>query len=261
MIETATEVREKLGAMSDSPTDAPDKATPLGSEGAAAATDIAGAGELTGDKGVSPETAQALIARLQEASTRIRQLEGVQAKVERIEKAFSDPDKPAELSDRDKAILAELHRLVPGLKHVEDIPKLKEALTTAGAAAQEGMADAAWAYQLTLQKESGVGADDGELNEMIGVNIREWVKKEPERLKRYFRGDKDVIREGYEAVTSKLFGPARLAKKREMVVKKPVVPGARGSSGGPGGTVTQVDFSDRKAVRSALRAALASGEE
>lgn len=247
------EVKDALGVKSDSPTDnlEPQAGTVVDT-GKQADTPLADT--------VSKAEFDAVLTRLQDAGREIQNLKEIQVYVEKAKQIFGGQPEGTPLSERDQTILKELKRLVPGLQYLDQIPKLVEGVKEASAQAGDALAEAAWAHQINLQKEHDLAPADRETSELIGGNIRSWMEKDQSRLRRYFGGDKDVIREGFEYVVGKLYGPARLQAKRQRidsVRRAPIVPTSRGSAGsgssGEGGG--KIDFQNKKDVKTALRAA------
>lgn len=219
--------------------------------------------EPTAPQGVTPEQLAAIQGELEKTKGELSSLQETKALVEKAKTLFLKEDKGVELTTKDVEIKKELLRIMPELA---DLPNVKQALTQLGQAAkqaEQGVKANAWSYVQALQADYGVGKDDPEMSEMIGVNIREWINKDQARLQRFYTGDKEVLREGFEHVVGKLFGPARLERKRktlEKVANAPVVPARPGVAAG-GGSPDKLDYSDRKAVRAALRNAYVAVEE
>ena len=209
----------------------------------------------------------ALNARVASLTGELGGLKETAALVEKAKALFLPSAEGAPLSKEDQAVKGELLRLFPDLGGVGDIKKALDQIKFAATSAQEATHANAWSQTQSLLKDAKIAADDPETAEMIAVNIREWVNKDPTRIKRYYSADtKEVIKEGFEHVVGKMYGPARLAKKRDVVNKTlnaPIVPARGGVAGGiagqPGGA-DKLDFSDKKSVRAALRSAFPSSD-
>jgi hypothetical protein len=218
------------------------------------------AGTGSGSSTVSLEAFNEVLERLKSTNAQLESMKGGMAFVEKVKQVLTD-DKPVQ-SPRDQMIRDELYRLIPALKYVDSIPQAIEAIQVATKKNSDFAADTAWKTQQDLQKEFKVATDDPEVTQMLGVQIREWLRADETRQRRYTNGDREVIREGFEHVVGKLYGPDRLAKKRDTVARAralPSVPGGRGGGAGQPGETPQINFKQapglvRKDVRTALRA-------
>ena len=164
------------------------------------------------------------------------------------------------LSDNDQAVVKELHRILPQLKHLDSLPKITQTVDAAARAAADALTQAAFGYQLELQQEAGLKVDDADANYMIGSAIKEWINADQGRRARFWRGDRTVVKDGFETVQNKLLGPARRQDKTatlQTVASRPRNSAPGGGSQGAGGETQTVDFKDPKAVRAAFKAALA----
>jgi len=169
------------------------------------------------------------------------------------------------LSAQEQAVVTELKRLMPHiLPHADFLdhaPKLLETVAEASKAASETLVSAAFDYQLRLQADAGLKVDDPKANFYIGTAIKEWINQDGTRRARFWRGDHSVVKEGFDEIKAVVIDPLRRGDKSKVVSitrTRPVNagPGSPGGSGGAGETT--VDFRDRKAVRAALSAALAT---
>ena len=213
---------------------------------------------------VSKAEFDALQTKLADVTNKLGGLSETAALVEKAKQIFFKQDTGTPLSKDDMAVRTELLRIMPELKNVPNISEALQQIKTSAAAAQSGIHASAWNFQQSLQRDYKIGVDDPEMAEMIGVNIKEWINKDPARVQRYFAGDtKEIVKEGFEHVVGKLLGPARLAKKRDVVARvanAPIVPARGGVAGVDGGKSASLDFSDKKSVRAALRSSFVSDD-
>ena len=170
--------------------------------------------------------------------------------------------KDSGLSTEEQAVVTELRRLMPHVlpnaKALDSMPQLVETVQAASKAAAQGLVEAAHGYLLELQSDSGMNVGDAKVNFHIGSAVKEWVNQDNSRRERFWRGDRTVIKEGFEEVKA-MFSGARRDEKRtvmETVTSRPRNTGPTGSPGAAGSPKT-LDFSDKKSVRDAFKAALA----
>jgi len=242
------------GAIGDSPTpDASDVKEPDVKPG----TD---AGSGSGST-VSLEAFNEVLARLKDTNAQLESMRGGLAFVEKVKQVLADDSAGTQMNPRDKMVLQELHRLVPGLKYLESVPQMIQAVEKTVAENKSSAADSAWTFQQALQKEHKIAENDPEVTQMLGIQIREWINGDKTRSRRFLSGDQNVVKEGFEHVVNKLYGPERLAKKRAAVTRAaslPTVPGSRGGAGASG-SEPAINFKQapglvRHDVRSALKA-------
>lgn len=173
--------------------------------------------------------------------------------------------KPAEtLTKEEQVVVGELKRLMPHIlpnaPFLDHAPAILKTVQTASQAASEQLIQAAFETQLTLQQEAGVKIDDPKINTYIAGAIKEYVNQDKTRQARFWRGDRTVIKEGFDEVKTALLDPTRLAGKKqtmEIVGTRPQTRAPHGAAGGGEGE-KPLDFRDRKAVRAAFSAALSS---
>lgn len=169
------------------------------------------------------------------------------------------------LSTEEKAVVSELQRLMPHIlpnaKALDSLPNIAKTVEAASKAAADGLAQAAYGYQLELQAEAGVPVDNPGLNRLIGVGIRDWLNMDQNRATRFWRGDRAVIQEGFKEVHEMALGPVRRASKQGImstVSSRPKNASPGGGGAPSNGEVPTIDFQDKKSVRAAFKTALAS---
>jgi len=218
-----------------------------------------------GPKYVTLEAHQEVLKRLDAAGETISELRSVAGFVKKAQELFAPKRAQPELTERDKLIRSEMLRIMPELADLKDVHQIKETIVQTGAAAQEQIATGAWNVQQDLQKEYQVAVGDADASELIGAGIMSWLNKDQARSRRFYSGDKTVLEEGFKFVVGKLYGPARLERKRQIIRDRDRLPTggpARGGSPAGGGRETKtLDFRDRKAVRTALAGALSQEPE
>lgn len=231
-------------------------------------------GQPAGDtkKYVTLEAHQELLRRLDSKDAQLAELQSVAGIVRKAQEFFGGAAKSEpELTDRDRAVKSEILRIMPELAEAiaagKDVKDLKATVQATGAAAHEQIATAAWGVQQQLQGQYGVAVGDADASEMIGTNIMSWINKDQTRVRRYYAGDRSVLEEGFKHVVGKLYGPERLAGKREMRQRRDALPTggpsrggspAGGSGGGEG--APKIDFRNRSAVRAALAGSLGNSD-
>lgn len=181
------------------------------------------------------------------------------AVIDKVAEMLTGGKQDASLSDNDQAVVKELHRILPELEHLKTLPGIKQAIESTGQAAATALTQAAFGYQLELQAEAGIKTDDQEANYLVGGAIKDWINMDSNRRARFWRGDKAVVKEGFETVRTKLLGPARrqtTADTLRTVASRPHNGAPGGGSQGAGSEPPTVDFRDPKAVRAAFRTAL-----
>ena len=199
---------------------------------------------------------------------KVSQLEGSLAKagerlsiIDRVAEVVTGKSAQATLSKEDEAVLTELNRLIPGLKHLNSLPQLAQTMQTAAKTAAESLTQAAYGYQLELQQESGVKVDDPKVNFFIGTAIKEWINQDQGRRERFWRGDRTVIQEGFKDVKASVLDGLRQQSKVDTLKTNFSRPKSSAPAGGASATGTgpaAVDFTDKKSVRDAFKAALAT---
>lgn len=192
---------------------------------------------------------------LTEAGTRLQVIDKVAAMLQGKEESTLTKD--------EQTVVSELKRLMPHVlpnaKFLDSAPQLLKTVESAQKAAGDALVQAAYGYQLELQGESGMTVDDPKTNFYIGTAIKEWINQDNTRRQRFWRGDRTVVKEGFDEVKGVL-GSTRLTTKRatiETVGKRPQNAGPGAGRAGASGETTTVDVSDRKSVREAFKAALA----
>ena len=168
------------------------------------------------------------------------------------------------LTKDEQTVVSELKRLMPHVlpnaKFLDQAPQLLKTVEAAQKGAGDALVQAAFGYQLELQGEAGMAVNDDKANFYIGTAIKEWINQDNSRRARFWRGDRTVVKEGFDEVKGVL-SATRMTTKRttmETVNSRPknAGPGA-GRAGTSGDVAPTVDFTDRKAVRDAFKAALA----
>ena len=167
------------------------------------------------------------------------------------------------LTKEEQLVVSELKRLmphiIPNLKALDTLPDMKKVVDGAAQATSDTLVQAAFAYQLELQQEAGIPVADDKTNFYIGTAIKEWINQDQTRRARFWRGDRTVVQEGFAEVKKSVIDPFRTGVKTsaaEIVKHRPKSAAPAGSAGvgeGPQG----LDYSNPKAVREALKAALA----
>lgn len=168
--------------------------------------------------------------------------------------------KPEELQ-----VVGELKRLMPhvlpNIEALDSLPQIQSTIQSAAMAAADALAQASFGYQLELQTEAGLKVDDPKLNRFVGVAIKEWINEDRNRAERFWRGDRTVIQEGFKEVLETVGATFRRSEKQDtlrVVAARPRSASPGGGSQASNGEVPSVDFQDKKSVRAAFRAALAS---
>lgn len=168
------------------------------------------------------------------------------------------------LTKEERAVVEELKRLMPHVipeaSNLAMIPKMKQVVEAASKSTVDTLVQGAFAYQLELQQEAGIKVDDPKANHYIAASIKEWINGDPERRARFWRGDRSLIKEGFEDVRKSVIDPLRTGEKKEVgtVVKhRPANAAPPGSSGLPASEPGKLDYMNPKAVREAFKAALA----
>lgn len=173
--------------------------------------------------------------------------------------------KESDLTTEDALVVKELRRLMPHILPnagaLDSLPKMTAAVDASAKAAAQALTEAAFGYQLELQEAAGLPIEDSKLNFHVGVAVKEWINQSPARVSRFWRGDRLVLKEGFEEVKDLFVGTKRTVEKQQVasaIVARPknaapVGKGAPNSDTGP-----TVDFTNPKSVRTALKAALAT---
>ena len=168
------------------------------------------------------------------------------------------------LTPQEQDVVSELRRLMPHIlpnaAFLDHAPKLLEVVEGASKATTDTLVNAAFSYQLELQKDAGISIEDPKANFYVGAAIREFVNQDPGRKARFWRGDRSVIKEGFEEVKKTVLDPLRTTDRRKtagIVAARPVNAAPAGSAGVSGTGAPSIDFTDRKSVRDAFKAALA----
>jgi hypothetical protein len=169
--------------------------------------------------------------------------------------------KPGATRSKDEQVVVdELYRLLPQLKYLDQAPDLIKQVQAAQAGAAEGLVQAAYGYQLELQQEAGIKVDDPKTNFYVGTAIKEWINQDNTRRARFWRGDRTVVKEGFDEVSAALLSPTRVTAKRATMETVNGRPKSGAPAGGAGGGTSEgptVNFQDPKSVRAAFKAALA----
>lgn len=261
----AAETRERLMGV--------DPGSPAGDSPETPKSEETPQGQPAGDtkKYVTLEAHQELLRRLDSKDAQLAELQSVAGIVRKAQEFFGGAAKAEpELTDRDRAVKSEILRIMPELADAvaagKDVKDLKATVQATGAAAQEQIATAAWGVQQQLQGQYGVAVGDADASEMIGTNIMGWINKDQARVRRYYAGDRSVLEEGFKHVVGKLYGPDRLAGKREMRQRRDALPtggpsrGGSPAGGGDGQGAPKIDFRNRSAVRAALAGSLGNSD-
>ena len=169
--------------------------------------------------------------------------------------------KPTATRSKDEQVVVdELYRLMPQLKYLDRAPDLIKQVEAAQRGAAEGLVQAAFGYQLELQQEAGLKVDDPKTNFYVGTAIKEWINQDNTRRTRFWRGDRTVVKEGFDEVSAALLSPTRVTAKRatmDTVNGRPKNAGPTGSAGASGSEGPTIDFTNKQSVRAAFKAALA----
>lgn len=167
------------------------------------------------------------------------------------------------LTKDEQAVVAELQRLMPHIlpnaKFLDKAPELIKAVDAAQKGAAAGLVQAAYGYQLELQQAAGVKIDDPKVNFYVGTAIKEWMNQDNSRRTRFWQGDRTVIKEGFDEVSSALLSPTRVSAKRttmETVNGRPKSASPASGAGVQGTEGSTVDFTNKQSVRAAFKAAL-----
>lgn len=166
--------------------------------------------------------------------------------------------KEADQTPEEKAVVTELRRILPELQHLHRIPKMADVVEQASKTASETLVTAAYAYQLELQQAANVKVDDPKLNTYVAAGIKEWMNQDTSRQARFWRGDRSVIKEGFEEVKAAVIDPLRSGDRRAVAALVGTRPRNAAPAGGAGAGSGErgLDFADRKAVRAAFKDAL-----
>ena len=206
----------------------------------------------------------ALQAELEAARKDIAAAKEVAAQVEQVRKIFTKTEEGTPLTAQDKQIRDEILRIVPEVRDAASAKEYVQKFQEIAKEAQKSIVERAWTYTQSLAKEHKL-PEDPEAIAAIGSGMKAWIDADPQRYRRFATGDKEVIKEGFDHIVSKLYGPQRLAAKRAAVAKAqsaPVVPARGGVAGGfSAPSATKIDFSDKKSVREALRSSFVVSDE
>ena len=167
------------------------------------------------------------------------------------------------LTKEERAVVVELQRLMPHIlpnaKFLDEMPGVKDVVDKAAVATAETLVNAAFTYQLDLQKAAGLPIDDPKLNRLVAGAVRDYINEDKTRQARFWRGDRDVVRDAFDDAKALVTANARVAGKQSVadIVKHRPKSSAPGSGSTPGEGDTGLNFMDPKAVRAAMKAALA----
>ena len=162
--------------------------------------------------------------------------------------------------------MGELKRLMPHIlpnaKALDSIPQMVKVVEDSSKVAADSLVQAAYGYQLELQKAANMDVEDTKANFFVASAIKDWVNQDNDRRVRFWRGDRTVIKEGFDEVKKVLIDPIRKSNKQDIGATIRHRPNNAAPAGSPGagseGGPKALDFRDPKAVRAAFKAALAT---
>ena len=167
------------------------------------------------------------------------------------------------LTVEEQAVVKELQRLMPHILPdagaLKALPDIAQTVQAASRAAAESLVQAAYGCQLELQQEAGLKVDDPKVNKLISAGLKEWINEDKTRRDRFWRGDRTVLKEGFDEVKAVISGGRRADKAATLstVTARPRSTSPAGSPGANGEAPPTVDFNDKRSVREAFKSALA----